>query len=73
MLCQSNWYALRIAVRRALRCAAHCDTPYVHGQLWEKNDWQFSNPRIDTAYRTYRMSLTTFVQSIIHTNTCRPT
>ena len=29
--------------------AAHCDIPYVHGQLWEKNDWQFSNPRIDTA------------------------
>ena len=34
--------------RRALRCAAHCGTPYVHGQLWEKNDRQFSNPRIDT-------------------------
>ena len=29
--------------------AAHCGTPYVHGQLCEKNDWQFSNPRIDTA------------------------
>ena len=34
---------------RALWRAAHCGTPYVHGQLWGKNDWQFSNPRIDTA------------------------
>ena len=34
---------------RALRHAAHCGTTYVHGQLWGKNDWQFSNPRIDTA------------------------
>ena len=46
--------------RRALRCAAsriavrrvaHCGTPYVHGQLWEKNGWQISNPRIDTGER----------------------
>ena len=34
--------------RCRLRCAAHCGTPYVHGQLWEKNGWQFSNRRIDT-------------------------
>ena len=34
--------------RRALRCATHYGTPYVHGQLWVKNDWQFYNPRIDT-------------------------
>ena len=38
------------APHRTLRSAAHCGTPYVHGQLWEKNDWQFSNPRIDTAH-----------------------
>ena len=34
--------------RRALRSTAHYGTPYVHGQLRGKNDWQFSNPRIDT-------------------------
>ena len=37
------------APRRALWCAAHCGTPCAHGQLWEQNDWPFSNPRIDTA------------------------
>ena len=40
--------ANQTGARRALRCAAHCGTPYVHGQLYEKNDWQFSNARIDT-------------------------
>ena len=40
------------APRRALWCAAHCGTPYAHGQLREQNDWQFSNPRIDTARST---------------------
>ena len=35
--------------RCASRCATHYGTPYVHGQLWVKNDWQFYNPRIDTA------------------------
>ena len=32
----------------SLRGGAYCGTTYVHGQLWEKHDWQFSNPRIDT-------------------------
>ena len=43
MLCQSNWCAQHIAVRRALR--HNVRTWAVVG----KNDWQFSNPRIDTA------------------------
>ena len=48
--CGAPRRALRCATPRiAVRHAAHCGTPYVHGQLWEKNDWQFSNPRIDTA------------------------
>ena len=39
-----------IKMVRAAHCGAPriCSTPYIHGQLWEKNDWQFSNPRIDT-------------------------
>ena len=44
MLCQSNWCAPCIAVRRALRHTVR--TWAVVG----KNDWQFSNPRIDTGY-----------------------
>ena len=43
MLCQSNWCTPRIAVRRTLRHTVR--TWAVVG----KNDWQFSNPRIDTA------------------------
>ena len=54
--------APRIAVRRALRCAAHCGAPRIAVRralrhtvrTWAvvgKNDWQFSNPRIDTACR----------------------
>ena len=35
----------------------HCDTSYVHGQLWGKNDWQFSNPRIDTESRSHEEAL----------------
>ena len=53
--------APRIAVRRALRCAAHCGAPRIAVRralrhtvrTWAvvgKNDWQFSNPRIDTGY-----------------------
>ena len=34
MVCRSNLCALRHTV---------------HGQLWVKNDWQFSNPRIYTS------------------------
>ena len=72
MLCQSNWCAPRIALRRALRCATHCGAPRIAvrralrcaahcgapriaahrtymGSCRKKNDWQFSNPRIDTA------------------------
>ena len=43
VLWQSNWWAPRIAVRRALRHTVR--TWAVEG----KNDWQFSNPRIHTA------------------------
>ena len=42
VLCQSNWCAPRIAMRRALRHTV---------RTWavvRKNYWQFSNPRIDT-------------------------
>ena len=54
MLCRSNW-------RCATHCAAHCGAPRIvahrtyMGSCGEKNDWQFSNPRIDTivAHRTY--------------------
>ena len=42
--------------------AAHCGAPriaahrtYIHGLLWEKNDWQFSNPRIDTGGTVYKL------------------
>ena len=38
MLCQSNWCAPRIAAHRTSM-----------GSCRKKNDWQFSNPRIDTA------------------------
>ena len=49
MLCRSIWCALRIAVRRALRHTVH--TWAVVG----KNDWQFSNPRIDTGGTVYKL------------------
>ena len=52
MLCQSNWCAPRIAVRRALR---HTVRPWA---VVGKNDWQFSNPRIDTdANRLKKLAL----------------
>ena len=53
-----------VVQRRALRCAASriaehralLHTVRRHGQLWEKNDWQFSNPRIDTEANSSDMS-----------------
>ena len=47
-----------IKLVRAARCAAHCGAPRIAahrtymGSCRKKNDWQFSNPRIDTVCMT---------------------
>ena len=53
---RSCFESLASVVTIKLVRAAHCGAPriaahYIHGQLYEKNDWQFSNPRIDTAWK----------------------
>ena len=50
MLCQSNW------------CAAHCGASRIAAHRTymgscRKNDWQFSNPRIDTAGLSPKVSI----------------